>query len=137
MIDWIKKTPLLRWVLLLPLAILVSVVAAFLWNELISIKLRGDGLLEVFFKDVMTNGIQGFLFTYMGGILAPKHKKIVGMFLLFFMFFVMALFPLLIWYMDASLGAEPYNWYGVFAMVGAILGYKYIKGIGQENEQHD
>ena len=138
MIDWIKKNSILRWVLLLPTAIVGGLLVALIWVGFVHVVLHSCLLREILVK-VIPWVLFSSLFIWIGFFVAPNKKKKVANFLFVLIECFLALCFLV------ALGAVYNNYYynlkleynslfGFWDLLGMVLGivsaisaYNFVK----------
>ncbi len=120
-----KVNPVIKWIILLPLAIIGSILIQVIWDGIISIKLSGAH----YFKGIVGNLIQGFSLVYIGVFIAPKYKKTISIALVVSLIVIMIIFPLVMMFLDMPTSQEKNWFFSISSVIGALLTYSYLNNI--------
>jgi len=69
---------IIRWILVLPAALLATPIANFMTNLYFWIGTAEETILGAIIRIVISVGLGGFAFVYAGSFMAPNYKRIVG-----------------------------------------------------------
>lgn len=114
---------LLRWIAILPLAIISAIVIPIVLRLLTYIGLfnyRGEELSS-FFVELSSSFVMGAIFVYVGKQIAPSNKMIVGKILFIISIFIVGSLFVFNWQLGEKLAA----FYSLVLLVGAYLSMNY------------
>ena len=124
---------IIRWVLFIPISILVGILAPALINfiyESVYVTLLGEGILVKYSQFVGSRFLGGFLSVYTGITIAPFHKRFVGIGLTS-LFIIIPFLNILLGF--NSLPPIQYLIENIPTFLGMIFGYTV--GTKENNEQ--
>ena len=127
-ISWIMKTKFRRWVLFLPIAIILSLLSNIIWETLNAISMgrmiSTDSFLYNIYNIPISGLLAGFIFVYVGGYIAPnKYGRI-------FLIILIIILSLLVAIRDIRMVDNMDYWtslFSIFLVIGAFSAQNYLK----------